>query len=264
MSTQPSTGRVRSIYEFIKAHRDQFSAQMVCRVLGVAPSGYYAWLQQPISNRAQEDARPLRLIRASFIASHGIYGAPRVFLDLREAGETCSKHRCCAADARSQSARPARLSHAALGSREAVGADPQPAAATIHRDAPQQGVGDGYHLYSDLAGLALPGRRIDLFSGASACGIACWSWTLSVHLNLRPIAGIKVQKKYSSTRSDECRRLGHRSGTVADVFHVHATVKVVLPILGNQSDPVRGEGLLRPENQHVSHLGRDGFALRHI
>lgn len=33
------------------------------------------------------------MIRTSFIASHGIYGAPRVFLDLREAGETCSKHR---------------------------------------------------------------------------------------------------------------------------------------------------------------------------
>jgi transposase InsO family protein len=33
-----------------------------------------------------------RLIRASFVASHSIYGAPRVFLDLREAGETCSKH----------------------------------------------------------------------------------------------------------------------------------------------------------------------------
>ena len=38
-------------------------------------------------------ARLLRLIRASFGASHGIYGAPRVFLDVREAGETCSKHR---------------------------------------------------------------------------------------------------------------------------------------------------------------------------
>jgi len=35
----------------------------------------------------------LRLFRASFNQSHGIYGAPRVFLDLREAGETCSKHR---------------------------------------------------------------------------------------------------------------------------------------------------------------------------
>ena len=64
-----------------------------CRVLGVAPSGYYEWIAHPISNRAQEDVRLLRLIRSSFTASHGIYGAPRVFLDLREAGETCSKHR---------------------------------------------------------------------------------------------------------------------------------------------------------------------------
>jgi putative transposase len=66
---------------------------VLCRVLDVAPSGYYAWLKQPLSNRAREDARLLRLIRASFVASQGIYGAPRVFLDLREAGETCSRHR---------------------------------------------------------------------------------------------------------------------------------------------------------------------------
>jgi putative transposase len=81
------------VYEFIKTHRDRYGARMMCRLLDVAPSGYYKWLQQPISNRAQEDARLLRLIRASFLASQGIYGAPRVFLDLREAGETCSKHR---------------------------------------------------------------------------------------------------------------------------------------------------------------------------
>jgi putative transposase len=67
--------------------------QAMCRILKVAPSGYYEWLTHPISNRAQEDARLLRLIRASFTASQGIYGAPRIFLDLREAGETCSKHR---------------------------------------------------------------------------------------------------------------------------------------------------------------------------
>jgi putative transposase len=35
----------------------------------------------------------LRLIRASYNASHGVYGSIRIFLDLREAGETCSKHR---------------------------------------------------------------------------------------------------------------------------------------------------------------------------
>jgi putative transposase len=67
--------------------------QALCRVLDVAPSGYYAWPKKPLSNRALEDARLGRLIRASFVASQGIHGAPRVFLDLREAGETCSKHR---------------------------------------------------------------------------------------------------------------------------------------------------------------------------
>ncbi|HEX4348141.1 MAG TPA: IS3 family transposase [Vicinamibacterales bacterium] len=86
-------GRVRSTYAFIKAHRDHHSVEMMCRVLEVAPSGYYDWLKHPISNHAQEDARLLRLIRASFVASHGIYGSVRVFLDLREPGETCSKHR---------------------------------------------------------------------------------------------------------------------------------------------------------------------------
>jgi putative transposase len=85
--------RVRLAYKFIEAHRRQYPVETLCRVLEVAPSGYYDWLNHPISNRAQEDARLLRLIRASFVASHGIYGAPRVFLDLREAGETCSKHR---------------------------------------------------------------------------------------------------------------------------------------------------------------------------
>ncbi len=93
MSTRRTVRRVRSTYEFIKAHQDQYSVQALCRVLGVAASGYYAWLKQPLCHRAQEDARLLRLIRASFTASQGIYGAPRVFLDLREAGETCSKHR---------------------------------------------------------------------------------------------------------------------------------------------------------------------------
>jgi putative transposase len=93
MSTTLSAGRVRSTYEFIKAQKGHYNVQALCRVLEVAPSGYYAWVQQPLSNRAQEDARLPRLIRAAFVASHGIYGAPRVFLDLREAGETCSKHR---------------------------------------------------------------------------------------------------------------------------------------------------------------------------
>ena len=93
MPSKPRTDRVRRKYEFIKAHRKLFPTEVMCRELGVAPSGYYQWLKCPQSARAVEDARLLRLIRASFKASQGVYGAPRVFLDLREAGETCSKHR---------------------------------------------------------------------------------------------------------------------------------------------------------------------------
>ena len=65
----------------------------MCRLLGVARSGYYDWLRKPEFDRAIEDKRLLRLIRASFAASQCVYGAPRVFLDLREAGESCSKNR---------------------------------------------------------------------------------------------------------------------------------------------------------------------------
>jgi putative transposase len=93
MATRMSSGKVRRIYEFIQANQHIHSVESMCRLLEVARSGYYAWLQDPVSRRAQEDARLLRLIRASFAASHGVYGAPRVFLDLREAGESCSKHR---------------------------------------------------------------------------------------------------------------------------------------------------------------------------
>lgn len=93
MSVDKAPSKARKAYKFIEAHRDEFSIQVMCRLLGVARAGYYAWLDHPVSDRAQEDARLLRLIRASFTASHGIYGAPRVLQDLRERGETCSKHR---------------------------------------------------------------------------------------------------------------------------------------------------------------------------
>lgn len=93
MSIRSTVSKVRRIYAFIKSQQGSHKVKMMCTLLGVTRSGYYVWLKEPISNRARENARLLRLIRASFAASHGIYGSPRVFLDLREAGETCSKHR---------------------------------------------------------------------------------------------------------------------------------------------------------------------------
>jgi putative transposase len=65
----------------------------MCRVLGIARAGYYQWLHKPLSDRAVEDQRLLCLIRQSYEASGRVYGAPRVFLDLREVGERCGRNR---------------------------------------------------------------------------------------------------------------------------------------------------------------------------
>lgn len=56
-------------------------------VLRIARAGFYQWLHKPVSNREQENSRLLKLIRDSYAASRDVYGALRVFGDLREAGE---------------------------------------------------------------------------------------------------------------------------------------------------------------------------------
>lgn len=65
----------------------------MCRVLKVGRAGFYQWLHQPLSDRAIEDQRLLIKIKESYVASGGVYGSRRVFADLREAGESCGKHR---------------------------------------------------------------------------------------------------------------------------------------------------------------------------
>lgn len=80
-------------YRFINDHRHEFRIATMCRVLRVTRGGFYQWLNKPLSDRAIEDQRLLGVIRDSYVASSGVYGSRRVFGDLREAGETCGKHR---------------------------------------------------------------------------------------------------------------------------------------------------------------------------
>jgi putative transposase len=68
--------------------------QPLCRLVGVARSGYYAWVKRAPSQRARDDARRLGLIRASHEASGRTYGAPRMLCDLREVGARVSKNPC--------------------------------------------------------------------------------------------------------------------------------------------------------------------------
>jgi putative transposase len=63
------------------------------RVLGVSPSGYYAWCDRPPSAHAQADQVLLAQIRVSHEESRGTYGAPRVHADLQAQGIRCGRKR---------------------------------------------------------------------------------------------------------------------------------------------------------------------------
>lgn len=70
----------------MRAHQAQFSVRAMCRVLGVSPSGYYAWRQRPPSRREQVDCQLQGRIEQFHRRSHGTYGSPRVLADLQEEG----------------------------------------------------------------------------------------------------------------------------------------------------------------------------------
>ena len=80
-------------YAFIREHQDEFSVLAMCRVLKINRSGFYAWLKQPLSNRAIEDSGLLTRIKEFYVASGGTYGSPWIHRDLRETGESCSVNR---------------------------------------------------------------------------------------------------------------------------------------------------------------------------
>jgi len=65
----------------------------MCRVLLVHFSGFYAWLKEPLSRRALEDARQTDLIRQAWTDSGRVYGYRKLHDDLRDQGETCCENR---------------------------------------------------------------------------------------------------------------------------------------------------------------------------
>ena len=66
----------------IARHRAEYPVVLMCRVLSVSPSGYYAAQQRALSAHALRD-EPLRvLIRAAHQQSRRRYGAPRVHHEL--------------------------------------------------------------------------------------------------------------------------------------------------------------------------------------
>ena len=80
-------------YASMAAHVIEFSLRVMCRVLRVSRSGYYAWRARPQSRRDVENRGLLARIEAVHKKSRRTYGSPRVHRQLVSEGQRCSRGR---------------------------------------------------------------------------------------------------------------------------------------------------------------------------
>jgi putative transposase len=78
---------------FIEEHRQEFDITLMCWLLQVSRSGYYAWRKRQPSAREMADAQLLEAIKKIFAASGQTYGSPRIHMELRAEGIRCSRKR---------------------------------------------------------------------------------------------------------------------------------------------------------------------------
>ena len=80
-------------FRFIEDHRDVFLVRVMCAVLEVSASGYYAWRERPESRRAAADRELLTEVRRVHANSRRRYGSPRVHAALRSEGKRVGRNR---------------------------------------------------------------------------------------------------------------------------------------------------------------------------
>lgn len=77
----------------IAAERAHYPVRLMCRVLGVSPSAFYASLSRPPSKRTQANEQLKPVIREVFLESRATYGSPRVHFELQDQGHAVGRHR---------------------------------------------------------------------------------------------------------------------------------------------------------------------------
>jgi putative transposase len=75
-------------FGWIKQHAQEFKVSMMCEVLEVSRSGYYAWAKRPLSQRATRQKELAGAIGEIHQESSGTYGSPRIHVELLERGIT--------------------------------------------------------------------------------------------------------------------------------------------------------------------------------
>jgi putative transposase len=82
-----------SAYKLIDAEKASVPVAVLCKVLSVSRSGYYAWRDRPLSRRSQQDAALTAKIYEIHRRSRETYGSPRIHAELRSIGVRCGRKR---------------------------------------------------------------------------------------------------------------------------------------------------------------------------
>ena len=80
-------------YRFLAVEKADYPVRLLCRVLAVSASGFYAWSRRPESARARSDRALLLDIRVAHRTSRDTYGSPRVHRELVAQGQSVGLHR---------------------------------------------------------------------------------------------------------------------------------------------------------------------------
>ena len=79
-------------HRFIEDHRQRYGVKVLCEVLHVSRSGYYAARRRAPSARRRRQTKLTERIREIHAASRETYGAPRVHAELHAQGVPCCRN----------------------------------------------------------------------------------------------------------------------------------------------------------------------------
>ncbi len=76
-------------YALIEEYLGQYSIALMCRVLGVARSGFYKWRNTTVSGRTEQQQVVVEAVLDTYATYKARYGAPRIVKELKAAGIPC-------------------------------------------------------------------------------------------------------------------------------------------------------------------------------
>ena len=145
-------------YRCVEKYRCRYSIRMMCRLLHLGVSGYYAWRNRLPRRRSQANEGLKRAITRIYRHSGAVYGSPKIRQSLLAQGQRIGRHRVARLmRALGRGVAPLSTKEAPYPSRGNRSECQESPESGFSSPCPPSTLGFGYHLYPHGGRLALPG-----------------------------------------------------------------------------------------------------------